>query len=111
MLAAPGAEHTGAEPLPGPGAVQSVVPAAVGLAGVLGAATAVLARQDTADRAEPHHPRLSARKCTSAATTRLTLVTLDSRLSDVAMSVVEADAAVYSPAVLRLGAKHVPLPR
>jgi len=34
--------------------------------------------------------------------TRLTLGTLDCRLVDIAMNVVEADATVYSPAVLRL---------
>ncbi len=33
VLATPGAEHAGAEPLPGPRAVQGVVPAAVGLRG------------------------------------------------------------------------------
>jgi hypothetical protein len=33
---------------------------------------------------------------------RLTLVTLDCRPFDIAMSVSETDAAVYSPAVLRL---------
>jgi hypothetical protein len=33
---------------------------------------------------------------------RLTLVTVDCRPFDIAMSVSEVDAAVYSPAVLRL---------
>ena len=54
VLATPGTEHAGAEPLPGPRAVQGVVPAAVGLAGVLGAATTRAAGDDTADRAQLH---------------------------------------------------------
>ena len=40
VLTTPSAEHAGAESLPGPRAVQGVVPAAVGLPGVLGASTA-----------------------------------------------------------------------
>jgi hypothetical protein len=54
VLATPGAEHAGAEALPGPRAVEPVVPAAVRLAGVLGAATTSAARGDTADRAQLH---------------------------------------------------------
>ena len=54
VLATPGAEDAGAESLPGPRAVQGVVPAAVGLAGVLRAATASAAGNDTADRAQLH---------------------------------------------------------
>ena len=54
VLATPGAEHAGAEPLPGPRAVQGVVPAAVGLAGVLGAAATRAAGDDAADRAQLH---------------------------------------------------------
>ena len=73
VLATPGAEHAGAEPLPGPRAVQGVVPAAVGLAGVLGAATTRAAGDDTTDRAQLH-PRI----------------------------VGGLAGAVYSPAVLRL---------
>ena len=73
VLATPGAEHAGAEPLPGPRAVQGVVPAAVGLPGVLGAAATRAAGDDTADRAQLH-PRI---------------------VDGVA-------GAVYSPAVLRL---------
>ncbi len=53
-LATPGAEHAGAESLPGPRAVQGVVPAAVGLPGVVGAAVARAAGDDTTDRAELH---------------------------------------------------------
>jgi len=53
-LATPGAEHPGAETLPGPRAVEGVVPAAVGLPGVLGAATASAAGDDTTDRAQLH---------------------------------------------------------
>src|SRR5690349_21192901 len=37
VLATPGAQHAGAEPLPGSRALQRVVPARVGLPGVLGA--------------------------------------------------------------------------
>ncbi len=73
MLATPGAEHPGAETLPGPRVVQGVVPAAIGLPGVLGAATTRAAGDDTTDRAQLH-PRI---------------------VDGVA-------AAVYSPAVLRL---------
>ena len=54
VLATPGAEHTGAESLPGPRAVEGVVPAAVGLPGMLGAATTRAAGDDTADRAQLH---------------------------------------------------------
>jgi len=39
VLATPGAEHAGAEPLPGTRAVQRVVPAAVRRSGVVSAAT------------------------------------------------------------------------
>ncbi len=54
VLAPPGPQHAGAEPLPGAGAVQVVVPAPVGLARVHRAATAGAARQDAADRAQLH---------------------------------------------------------
>ena len=54
VLAAPGAEHAGAEPLPGPRAVEGVVPAAVGLPGVLRAAATRAAGDDTTDRAQLH---------------------------------------------------------
>jgi hypothetical protein len=57
VLTTLGAEHAGAESLPGPRGVERVVPAAVGLAGVLGAATTSAARDDTADRAQLH-PRI-----------------------------------------------------
>jgi hypothetical protein len=73
VLATPGAEDAGAEPLPGARAVQGVVPATVGLPGVLGAATTSAAGGDTADRAQLH-PRI----------------------------VGGQRGAVYSPAVLRL---------
>ena len=56
MFATPGAQHAGAEPLPGPRAVHGVVPGAVGLPGVLGAATTRAAGDDTADRAQLHPP-------------------------------------------------------
>jgi hypothetical protein len=57
VLATPGTEHAGAEVLPGPRAVQGVVPAAVGLAGVLAAAATSAAGDDAADRAQLH-PRI-----------------------------------------------------
>jgi hypothetical protein len=57
MLATPGAEHAGAESLPGPRAVQGVVPAAVRLPFVVGAAATRAAGDDTADRAQLH-PRI-----------------------------------------------------
>ncbi len=57
VLTTPGAQHAGAEPLPGPRAVKGVVPAAVRLAGVLGAAATSAACDDTADRAQLH-PRI-----------------------------------------------------
>jgi hypothetical protein len=72
VLATPGAEHAGAESLPGPRAVQGVVPAAVGLAGVLGATTTRAAGDDATDRAQLH-TRIVGRR----------------------------SGAVYSPAVLR----------
>jgi hypothetical protein len=54
VLTAPGAEHSGAEALPWPRAVEGVVPAAVRLPGVLEAATARAAGDDTTDRTELH---------------------------------------------------------
>ena len=57
VLTTPGSQHAGAETLPGPRAVEGVVPAAVGLPGVLGTATARAAGDDTADRAQLH-PRI-----------------------------------------------------
>jgi hypothetical protein len=57
VLATPGAEHAGTQSLPGPRAVQGVVPAAVGLAGVLGTAATRAAGDDTTDRAQLH-PRI-----------------------------------------------------
>jgi len=57
VLAAPRSQHAGAQPLPGPRAVQGVVPAPVGLPGVLGAATPRAAGDDTTDRAQLH-PRI-----------------------------------------------------
>lgn len=57
VLATPGTEHASAEPLPGPRAVEGVVPAAVGLPGVLGTAAARPAGDDTTDRAQLH-PRI-----------------------------------------------------
>ena len=57
VLTTPGAEHAGAEPLPGPRAVEGVVPAAAGLAGVVSTAATRAAGDDTADRAQLH-PRI-----------------------------------------------------
>ena len=99
VLTTPGAEDTGAEALPDPRTVQSVVAAAVRLTSVLGAATARAARQYGADRAE-----LQRRPCPRAVP-YLTLVTLECTPVDIAMSVVEQGGAVYSPAVLHLGTR------
>ena len=74
-----------------------VVPAAVGLAGVLGAATTSAARQQAADGAELHASRL-------VAVPPLTLVTLDCMPVAIATSVMRRGAGVYSPAVLRVQA-------
>jgi hypothetical protein len=80
-LATPDAKHAGAEPLPGRRAVQGVVAAAVGLAGVLGAATTRAAGDDTTDRAQLHrwHRPLVVRQ--------LALVTLEHTPADTVMSV------------------------
>ncbi len=99
VLAAPGAEHAGAEALPRPGAVEGVVPAAVGLPGVLEAAATRAAGDDTTDRAELHS------SCRPSVATRLTLVTVDCASFDIAMSVAETDVRVYSPTVLRRGSQ------
>ena len=50
----PGAEHARAEVLPGSGAVRGVVPAAVGLPGVVSAAATRAAGDDATDRAQLH---------------------------------------------------------
>jgi hypothetical protein len=81
VLIAPGAEHAGVESLPGPRAVESVVPAAVGLPGVLDAAATSAAGDDTTDRAQLH-PRI----------------------------VDGLAGGVYSPAVLRLRDRVSPTP-
>jgi hypothetical protein len=95
VLAAPRPKHACAEALPLPRAVQRVVAAAVRLASVRGAATTRPARRNAADRAELQGShRLSAVPCA-------TLVTLDCTPFDIAASVSEANAAVYSPSVLR----------
>jgi len=107
VLTTPGAEHAGAEPLPGPGAVQGVVPAAVGLASVLGAAATNAAGDDTTDRAQLHG---SGRSGAGGVGARLTPVTLDCGSFDIETSVREVDAEVYSPAVLHLGTSP-PAPR
>jgi hypothetical protein len=57
VLAVPGTEHAGAETLPGPRAVEGVVPAAVGLPSMVSAAATRAAGDDTTDRAELH-PRI-----------------------------------------------------
>jgi hypothetical protein len=57
VLTTPAPQDAGAEPLPGPRAVQGVVPAAVGLSSVLGAAATSAAGDDTTDRAQLH-PRM-----------------------------------------------------
>jgi len=57
VLTTPRPKHSRTEALPGPRAVQRVVPAAVGLPGVVGAAATRAAGDDTTDRAELH-PRI-----------------------------------------------------
>ncbi len=57
VLATPCPEHSRAEALPGPRAVQGVAAAAVRLPGVLGAAATRAAGDDTTDRAQLH-PRI-----------------------------------------------------
>ncbi|MEP7041354.1 MAG: hypothetical protein ABI864_07235, partial [Chloroflexota bacterium] len=84
VLAAPDAENAGTETLPRTCAVQGVVPAAVRLASVLGAATIRAAGDDTTDRAELHG---SVRVRQAAGPTHLTLVTLECTHVDIAMSV------------------------
>ena len=96
VLATPGAEDAGAEPLPGPRVVQGVVATAVRLALVRRAATTRATRQNAADRAQLHR---GYRPC---AVPFLTLVTLECTPVDIAMSVNPRSAGVYSPAVLRL---------
>ena len=93
VLTAPGAKNAGAQTLPDPRAVQSVVSAAVGLALVGSAATTGATRQHAADSAQLHSPR-------RVRASRLTLVTLEYTHVDIAMSVVEQGGVVYSPAVL-----------
>jgi hypothetical protein len=68
------------------------------------APTARSARQGAADRAELHGP---ARSGADTAATCLTLVTLDWRRFDIETSVGLANAAVYSPAVLRLRSQRL----
>ncbi len=99
VLPTPCAEHAGAETLPGPRAVQGVVPVAVGRSCVVGAATTSAARQQAADGAELHALRL-------VAVRPLTLVTLDCMPVAIATSVMWRGAGVYSPAVLRLQAQQ-----
>ena len=53
-LAAPGTKDAGTQALPLPGAVQRVVPAAIGRSGVIRAPTTKAARNDAADRAQLH---------------------------------------------------------
>ena len=54
VLTPPDTEDAGAEALPAPGDVQGVVPAAVGLPGVVGAAATRAACDDTTERARLH---------------------------------------------------------
>ena len=75
------------------------MPAAARLASVGGAATAGLARDDTADGAPLHG---SARSGADTVAARLTLVTLECTPVDIVMSVNDGHDGGYSPAVLRL---------
>ena len=59
VVATPCTEHSRAQALPGSGAVQGVVSAAVRLPNVRRATTARATRDDTADRAELHSPASS----------------------------------------------------
>lgn len=95
VLSTPGAEDSGAEALPGTRAVQGVVPAAVGLPRMVGAAAARAARQDAADRAQLH------RTCRLLVAACLTWVTLEYTPVDIASSVIGEGGRVYSPRVLR----------
>ncbi len=104
VLTAPGAKHAGTESLPGPRAVQGVVPAAVGLPSVRRTPTARAAGDDTADRAQLHS-RL--RSDTVSAAVRLTLNTFDCTPFDIARSVAGANVVVYSPRVLRPGGQFL----
>jgi len=81
VLTTPGAQHAGAEPLPGPRAVQGVVAAAVGLAGVRRAAATRAAGDDTTDRAQLH------RWHRPLVVPQLALVTLEHTPVDIVMSV------------------------
>jgi hypothetical protein len=73
------------------------MPATVRLPGVVGAAAARAAGDDTTDRAQLHG---SLRPSTVS---DLTLVTLECTPVDIATSVIGEGGSVYSPPVLRLG--------
>jgi hypothetical protein len=100
VLTTPGAQHAGAETLPGPRAVEGVVPAAVGLAGVFSTAATSEAGDDTADRAQLHGSRRA------SPVSDLTVVTLECTPVDIVMSVIGGACEVYPPRVLGLRARE-----
>ncbi len=81
VLATPGAERPCAETLPCSRAVEGVVPAAVGLPSVVGAAAARAAGDDTTDRAQLH------RRHRPRVVPQVALVTLEHTSVDIVMSV------------------------
>src|SRR3989337_2888767 len=99
MLTTPCPKHSGTEVLPGRCAVQGVVATTVRLTRMDGAAAAGAARYDTADGAQLHG---SARSEANSVAARLPLETLECTPFDIETSVGRVNAAVYSPAVLRL---------
>ncbi len=95
VLAAPRPEDARAEALPFAGAVEGVMAAAVRLSSVEGAAAAGLTRDNAADRAQLHGSALLSGAGCNAGDPR-------SQPVDIATSVSQTYAPVYSPAVLRL---------
>jgi hypothetical protein len=96
VLANVAGDHPPGQASPSPISVNVMVGTDARQAGVVGTAATRAAGDDTTDRAQLHGSRRL------GAVSPLTLVMLDCRPVDIAMSVVEKVAAVYSPAVLRL---------
>jgi hypothetical protein len=72
VLTAPSPQHSRTQALPGPRAVEGVVPAAVGLPSVLGAAATRAAGGDTTHRAQLHGSARSGARTAHRAASRLT---------------------------------------